>query len=230
VRPRQRRKRDRSSKTEDEFQANDDSGLDEIDEDVEDITRETPCAEMTLQTSRSLPPDLAVISPIPLSSPTLEFQFPLFSEFSSRPNRRALVDHFCNVLSHLIVFREESGNPWQQMILPLSYQSPPIMNAIYALASAHLEYRGVDTGEKSMYFHHEAIQGLTRLIEIDGAFNNKVDILAAIMLLVYYEVVSVNCIHTPKMRQSARAAAKCVLSRVKCRCSIQSFILSSLEA
>ncbi|KAI1841917.1 hypothetical protein JX266_011887 [Neoarthrinium moseri] len=136
-----------------------------------------------------LPPDLALIAPCPLSSPTLDFCIPAFAEFSDRSNRRALVDHFCNVLSHLIVFREESGNPFQQLVLPLSYNNPTVMNAIYALASAHLEYRGVDTGEKSVHFHNEAIQGLAQLIERGGKVNHKNELLAAIMLLVYYEVL-----------------------------------------
>ncbi|KAI0441045.1 fungal-specific transcription factor domain-containing protein [Xylaria telfairii] len=141
-----------------------------------------------LSCARSLPPKLAMISPCPIGSPTLEFCIPAFSEFSSRPNRRALVDHFCNVLSHLIVFREESGNPFQQLVLPLSHNSSPVMNAIYALASAHLEYRGVQNPEKSLYFHNQAIQGLARVIENQGKVN-KNELLAAIMLLVYYEVL-----------------------------------------
>ncbi|KAI1087841.1 hypothetical protein F5B19DRAFT_45402 [Rostrohypoxylon terebratum] len=138
--------------------------------------------------ARSIQPDLAMIAPCPIGSPRLDFVLPAFSEFSNRPNRRALVDHFCNVLSHLIVFREESGNPFQQLVLPLSYESPPITNAIYALASAHLEYRGVETSEKSLYFHNRAIQGLARLIEQEGKVD-KIELLAAIMLLVYYEVL-----------------------------------------
>ncbi|KAI0395672.1 hypothetical protein F5Y17DRAFT_465584 [Xylariaceae sp. FL0594] len=137
---------------------------------------------------RSRSPDLAMIAPCPVESPTLEFCIPAFSEFSDRPNRRALVDHFCNVLSHLIVFREESGNPFQQLVLPLSHNSSPVMNAIYALASAHLEYRGVQNPEKSIYFHNQAIQGLARVIENQKRVN-KNELLAAIMLLVYYEVL-----------------------------------------
>ncbi|KAI1506721.1 fungal-specific transcription factor domain-containing protein [Biscogniauxia marginata] len=138
--------------------------------------------------ARSLPPDLAMIAPSPIASPAVEFCIPVFSEFSDRSNRRALVDHFCNVLSHLIVFREESGNPFQQLVLPLSHESTSVMNAIYALASAHLEYRGVGNVEKSIYFHNQAIQGLARLIE-KGDRVNKNELLAAIMLLVYYEVL-----------------------------------------
>ncbi|KAI0804856.1 hypothetical protein GGR55DRAFT_690832 [Xylaria sp. FL0064] len=138
--------------------------------------------------SSSLRPELAMIAPCPVGSPSLEFCIPVFSEFSNRPNRRALVDHFCNVLSHLIVFREESGNPFQQLVLPLSHNSSPVMNAIYALAGAHLEYRGVQNPEQSLYFHNEAIQGLSRVIE-SRAKVDKNELLAAIMLLVYYEVL-----------------------------------------
>ncbi|KAI1173022.1 hypothetical protein F4777DRAFT_481139 [Nemania sp. FL0916] len=151
------------------------------------VVRKNPYAGV-LSSARSLPPKLAMIAPCPVASPTLEFCIPAFSEFSHRPNRRALVDHFCNVLSHLIVFREESGNPFQQLVLPLSHSSSPVMNAIYALASAHLEYRGVQNPEKSIYFHNQAIQGLARVIENQGRVN-KNELLAAIMLLVYYEVL-----------------------------------------
>ncbi|KAI1754953.1 hypothetical protein F4782DRAFT_492223 [Xylaria castorea] len=151
------------------------------------IVRRESYARVSSST-RSLPPELAMIAPCPVGSPTLEFCIPTFSEFSDRPNRRALVDHFCNVLSHLIVFREESGNPFQQLVLPLSHNSSPIMNAIYALASAHLEYRGVRNTEKSLYFHNQAIQGLSRVIENQEKVN-KTELLAAIMLLVYYEVL-----------------------------------------
>jgi len=70
----------------------------------------------------------------------------------------------------------------------LTQKSTPVMNAMYALACAHLEYRGVDTAEKSLYFHNRAIQGLGRLIENNGMVNRN-EILAAIMLLVYYEVL-----------------------------------------
>lgn len=145
----------------------------------------------TSHTSRSLVPDLAMIAPSPTVSPLLEFRAPIFAEFSDRPNRRALVDHFCNVLSHLIVFREESGNPFQQLVLPLTARSSGIVTeAMYALASAHLEYRGVENGERSMYFHNRAIQGLARLIRKEGQGVDRNELLAAIMLLVYYEVVS----------------------------------------
>ena len=154
------------------------------DDDVEEVIRRD--SFVTPHTSYN--PSLALIAPVTLPSPHLEFCAPAFEEFSQRTNRRALVDHFCNVLSHLIVFREEKGNPFQQLVLPLSQSSPAVMDAIYALASAHLEYRGVQNSEKSVYFHNQAIQGLARLIEQGGDVRRN-ELLAAIMLLVYYEVV-----------------------------------------
>lgn len=160
-----------------------------------DLVRRDSSSSVLTQ-PRSLPPDLAMIAPSPVVSPILEFHIPVFSEFSEQPNRRALVDHFCNVLSHLIVFREESGNPFQQLVLPLAHQSSPVLNAVYALASAHMEYRGLDAGEKSLVFHNRAIQDLARLIQREDGVN-KNELLAAIMLLVYYEVVSSGPASTP---------------------------------
>ncbi|KAM6527588.1 hypothetical protein FALCPG4_008644 [Fusarium falciforme] len=135
-------------------------------------------------------PDLAMSSSAPLGSPHLEFVLPVFSEFSNCANRRALVDHFANVLSHLIVLREtEFGNPFQQLVLPLCYSSTTVQNAMYALSSAHLEHRGSGRNEeKSVYFHNQAIQGLARLIEM-GDKADREELLAAIMLLVYFELL-----------------------------------------
>jgi Fungal specific transcription factor domain len=157
-------------------------------EEVEEVVRQPGGLSLTLVKNRSYHPDFAMIAPVPVYSPRLKFVMPAFSEFTDRPNRRALVDHFCNVLSHLIVFREESGNPFQQLVLPLCYKSSVCMNAIYALVSAHLEYRGVGNAEKSVSFHNQAIQGLARLIEQDSKADRN-ELLATIMLLVYYEVV-----------------------------------------
>lgn len=130
-----------------------------------------------------------MIAPCPVNSPLLDFCSPAFAEFSDRQNRRALVDHFCNVLSHLIVFREETGNPFQQLVLPLTRAESPVTYAIFALASAHLEYRGVENAEKALYFHSMAIRGVAGLIQRDDKAGRN-EILAAIMLLVYYECVS----------------------------------------
>lgn len=143
---------------------------------------------MAIVCSRSYNPDLAMIAPSPLASPLLEFTAPIFEEFTDRRSRRRLVDHFCNVLSHLIVFKEDTGNPFRQLVLPLSHGCSPVMNAMFALSSAHLEYRGIETPEKSLDFHNKALQGLAVLIDQNDA-SNREEILGAIMLLVYYEVL-----------------------------------------
>ncbi|KAK4098230.1 hypothetical protein N658DRAFT_499654 [Parathielavia hyrcaniae] len=138
--------------------------------------------------SKSLSPDLAMIAPCPAGSPLLDFFTPTFAEFSEKQNRRALVDHFCNVLSHLIVFREETGNPFQQLVLPLTQGSSPVKYAIFALACAHLEYRGVENAEKSLYFQNMAVRGVAQLIQHSTKASRN-EILASIMLLVYYETL-----------------------------------------
>jgi hypothetical protein len=143
----------------------------------------------SLVRSRSHYPDLAMIAPSPVTSPLLEFSAPLFTEFSERRNRRALVDHFCNSLCHLLVFKEDTGNPFRTLVLPLSHGNSPVLNAIYALSSAHLEYRGIANQESSLYFHNRALQGLAELIDANQKASRD-EVLAGIMLLVYYEVVS----------------------------------------
>ncbi|ESZ93463.1 hypothetical protein SBOR_6170 [Sclerotinia borealis F-4128] len=163
----------------------------EDENDVEEIIRLEPYASSpagTLVRTRSPYPDLAMIAPSPVGSPLLEFNSPAFLEFAEKRNRRALVDHFCNTLSHLIVFKEDTGNPFRQLILPLSHASSPVLNAIFALSSAHMEYRGVENEEKSLDFHNKALQGLAKLIQQHDQANHE-EILGAIMLLVYYEVL-----------------------------------------
>lgn len=124
---------------------------------------------------------------------------PLFSEYTSIRGRRGLLDHFAHVLSHLIVLREDDGhNPFRQLVMPMSRSSPAVASAIYALSSAHLEFRGVgleDDGgggsgeQKSIMFHTEAVRNLANLIERGGEGNQN-ELLAAVILLIYYEVVS----------------------------------------
>jgi hypothetical protein len=156
-------------------------------DDVEEILRTEPPTSSMRSTFQSS--DLAMVHAPLVASPLFEFNAPAFEEFTNQKNRRALVDHFCNVLSHLIVFQEDTGNPFRQLVLPLSHTSSPIMNAIFALSSAHLEYRGIENEEKSLDFHNKALQGLAQQIE-QNEESSKEEVLGAIMLLVYYEVVS----------------------------------------
>jgi hypothetical protein len=131
--------------------------------------------------------NLAMIAPIPIASPLLGLRSPLFIEFAEARNRRVLLGHFNDVLSPLMVFTEETGNPFQQLVLPMSASSPPLLNAILALSCAHMEHRGIYNKEKSLDFHTRALQELGMTIKRRDASN---EILTAIVMLIYYEVVS----------------------------------------
>lgn len=125
-----------------------------------------------------------------MHTPTLHSQsptVPAFAEYTGRESRRGLLDHFCNVLSHLIVFKEDSGNPFRQLVLPMARRSPPLLNAIYAISSAHLEHRGLQVEERALDLHSKALQGLAGLIAHKDE-TNRDEVLAVIILLLYYEV------------------------------------------
>ncbi|SPO03546.1 uncharacterized protein DNG_06229 [Cephalotrichum gorgonifer] len=163
------------------------------DDDVEEIAVSTS-TELTLaHPSRSrdvTAPYRNTQADFSLENSHFKFVVPLYAEFADLHRRRTLVDHFCNVLSRRIVLNEDSGNPFQRLVLPLCQRSEAVRNSVYALASAHREYGGLVTtnGENSAFFYNQAIQGITMLIG-KGAKANRNELLAAIMLLVYYEVL-----------------------------------------
>ena len=140
-----------------------------------------------LSRSSSYPdPTSTFLSPTSGGSP-YDFAVPAFSEFTTRESRRGLLDHFCNVLSHLIVFKEDSGNPFRQWVLPMAHKSPPLLNAIYAISTAHLEHRGLPVEERALDLQSKALQGLANLIAHKDE-GNRDEVLAVITLLLYYEV------------------------------------------
>ncbi|KAG8528876.1 uncharacterized protein KY384_006565 [Bacidia gigantensis] len=175
---------------------------DPFDEDSHHHHREIYMHQPALSRSSSYPdPTSAFLSPqstgspydftstmhtptVPSQSPSL----PAFAEYTRRESRRGLLDHFCNVLSHLIVFKEDSGNPFRQLVLPMARQSPPLLNAIYAISSAHLEHRGLQVEERALDLHSEALKGLAGLIAHKDE-GNRDEVLAVIILLLYYEIV-----------------------------------------
>lgn len=116
-----------------------------------------------------------------------DFNAPAFTEFSTRESRRNLLDHFSNVLSNLLVFKEDTGNPFRQMILPMARKSSPLLNAIYAISSAHLEHRGLHVKDKALDLHSKALQGLASLIAHKDE-GSRDEVLAVIILLLYNEV------------------------------------------
>ncbi|KAI9849361.1 MAG: hypothetical protein M1838_000196 [Thelocarpon superellum] len=131
-------------------------------------------------------PDMSVMTPTMSTTPA-GYHSPAYMEFSQRKNRRVLINHFVSVLSHLIVFKEDPGNPFRDFILPMATRSPPVMNAIFAISAAHMEHRGIENEERSLDFHSRTLQGLAHLIANHETTRDEA--LAVIMLLLYYEVV-----------------------------------------
>ena len=161
---------------------------DHYDEEIA-TTRDMFLPTSAISRSNSYPdPTSAFLSPTSGQSP-YDFSVPAFSEFTNRESRRGLLDHFCSVLSHLLVFKEDAGNPFRQLILPLAQKSPPLLNAIYAISSAHLEHRGLQVEERALDLHSKALQGLANLIAHKDE-GNRDEVLAVIILLLYYEVCS----------------------------------------
>lgn len=124
-----------------------------------------------------------------LDTQLLDLELTASEEITERRHREVLIDYFCNVLSHLLVFREDAGNPFQEFVLPISHPGSPVLDVLLAFSSSHIEHRDIQNEEKSLYFHNKALQGLGKLID-DFEEANKEEVLSTIMLLVYYEVVS----------------------------------------
>ncbi|KAI9833960.1 MAG: hypothetical protein M1826_005865 [Phylliscum demangeonii] len=113
--------------------------------------------------------------------------FSPFAQYSARPSRQVLLDHFCRVLSPLLVFSDDSGNALRTYVLPLAAHSAPMLHAILALSAAHMEYRGLKNDECSLDLHSRALCGLTQLIADPNADGDEA--VAVIIVLVYYEIV-----------------------------------------
>lgn len=110
-----------------------------------------------------------------------------FAMFTRLPNRQFLVAHFANVLSPLITFTGESTNPFQRYVLPMSARSTALSFAILTFSCAHLEACGVQNTEKSLDFYTHALAEIQRCIN-EGTTDDQ--IVTAIVILVYYEIVS----------------------------------------
>ncbi|KAI9814169.1 MAG: hypothetical protein M1827_003335 [Pycnora praestabilis] len=158
----------------------------------EDFDEEIPTTRDLLAPTptrtRTSYPDLAIMSHPTHGSP-IDYSIPPFMEFSDKPSRRHLMSHFCGVLSQLMVFKEDTGNPFRQLILPMAARSSPVLNAVLAISSAHLEHQGFQTEERALDLHSNTLQGLRRIMAEDRQAN-KDEVLAVIMLLVYYEELS----------------------------------------
>lgn len=145
-------------------------------------------------------------APAPLVTTNKELVLPSHSQITTDTSKRYLFDHFHRVICRLIVLQEsDSGNAFQRLVAPLSLHSEAVAGAIYALACAHLECKGSSKEEMSIIYHNAAIFKLSKVIE-QGERANQNELLAAVMLLVYYEVVGKSSVCCEK--------EKCSLNRL----------------
>ena len=100
----------------------------------------------------------------------------------------SLVDYFRRTMAQLIVVDEEQDNPFLQLILPLTYTSRPVREAVGALAAAHLEHYAIHGDTAAAQLYGRAVQALADSISATKEHYGN-DILATIILLVYYEAV-----------------------------------------
>ncbi|KAJ0338626.1 hypothetical protein KNSL1_012352 [Colletotrichum chrysophilum] len=136
------------------------------------------CSDFTqelITTSATSQPGLTSMLELPYSS---------FFNLTDDTQDRKLIHHFCTVLSHLIVFTEEPDNSFQELILPLASENSPVLHAMCAFSKGHLEYMGVQDSKHSSNFRVLAAEGVFSLVQQNCRYE---EVLAATMLLVYYE-------------------------------------------
>ncbi|WYZ39499.1 hypothetical protein EsH8_III_001413 [Colletotrichum jinshuiense] len=122
----------------------------------------------------------------PTSPPLLNLLPPVYHGVSDFPEDTGLLDHYTKVMLPTMGFVEGRENPYEQHILPLSHRSSAVRSAIYALASAHREYAGIESTEGSACFHERAVAGLSAIIEDGDGFEEA---LATIVLLLQYDLL-----------------------------------------
>ncbi|KAK1727920.1 fungal-specific transcription factor domain-containing protein [Colletotrichum acutatum] len=118
--------------------------------------------------------------------PLLDLLPPTGRTIPDFPENTGLLDHYSKAMLPTMGFVDGAANPFRQHILPLSHRSSAVRSAIYALASAHREYAGLETTEGSACFHERAVAGLSAIIEDGDGFEEA---LATIILLIQYDLV-----------------------------------------
>ncbi|KAK6224456.1 hypothetical protein QIS74_02783 [Colletotrichum tabaci] len=121
-----------------------------------------------------------------VSPPLTSLLPPAYHGVSECPEDTGLLDHYSKVMLPTMGFKEDVSNPYEQHILPLSHRSSAVRSAIYALASAHREYLGLENTEGSACFHERAVAGLSAIIEDGDGFEEA---LATIVLLLQYDLL-----------------------------------------
>ncbi|KAL6401652.1 hypothetical protein AUP68_15529 [Ilyonectria robusta] len=159
---------------------------DEIAKDGE-TSAHSPGSSQVIDAHRSSSPSSAVATSNPADFP-LEpsISSSSFADFSTRRNRQELLAHFCTVLSRLMVLEDRCENPFNRIILPLCQYSQLVRNAVYTLASAHLEFHGVANHEKAAFFYSRSTRNLEYEIGVKDNMKRN-ELLAASIMFIYYE-------------------------------------------
>ncbi|KDN71801.1 hypothetical protein CSUB01_11840 [Colletotrichum sublineola] len=122
-----------------------------------------------------------------ISPPLLSLLPPVYHGVSDCPEDTGLLEHYSKVMLPMMGFQEDANNPYEQYIIPLSHRSSAVRIAIYALASVHREYIGLENTEGSACFHERAVAGLSAIIEDGDGFEEA---LATIILLLQYDLLT----------------------------------------
>jgi hypothetical protein len=125
-----------------------------------------------------------------LNTPFEDFNLPLDSR--KHQHCQDVVDHFSSVFSHLPAFQGQNTPRFGSSSISTKPQTtPPVLEILLAFSCSQFEQQhGVQNEETSLYFHSRALQGLIELLDNIWEGNAE-EILCTIMLLVYYEIVSV---------------------------------------
>ncbi|KAK2055841.1 hypothetical protein LY76DRAFT_174282 [Colletotrichum caudatum] len=122
-----------------------------------------------------------------ISPPLLNLVPPAYHGVSDCPEDTGLLEHYSKVMLPKMGFKEGGNNPYKQYIIPLLQRSSAARSAIYALASVHREYTGLENTEGSACFHERAVTGLSAIIEDGDGFEEA---LATIILLLQYDLLT----------------------------------------
>lgn len=114
----------------------------------------------------------------------------LISNTCGSPSHQKLIDHFCYTVAPMTTLDSGKDNQLAQFVVPLIGVNLTVLNAVCALAGAHLEQLDQDGIYMSPYYRRLATRGVeSQSSEIVGY--NYVATLTSILLLIYYEAVSV---------------------------------------
>ena len=162
------------------------SSVDSIDALLKEVPRIHSSHSTTpdVPTSAAVAPNSTSFQPTSTTAPTgATIILPDLDDFT---HFSGLLEYFRNELAPLFAFRT-SSNPFIDLLLPLAHHNLVLLNALYAISSAHLENLARPVEHKSLDWHSKAIQGLATSIGLKDP-DDEDSTLAATLVLLYYEV------------------------------------------